>query len=221
MCGRFVQDISPSQLTQTYGLASAPRLPSRYNIAPSQQVAAVRPSEDGGQSLVRLRWGLIPSWAKDINVGYKMINARSETAHEKPSFRQALKSRRCVIPANGFYEWQKAGKSKIPHYIRLTENQVMSFAGLWDRWASPDGQVIESCTILTTEANDLLRPIHDRMPVILSQNDLGRWLRPGHLDAAELSDLFRPYSPATMDEYVVTMDVNSPSNDSRDNILPV
>jgi putative SOS response-associated peptidase YedK len=148
-----------------------------------------------------------------------MINARSETAHEKPSFRQALKSRRCIVPANGFYEWQKSGKEKIPHYIRFRDNQIMSFAGLWEAWRSSDGQTVESCTILTTEANSLLKPIHDRMPVILDQQEHGHWLSTDRIDAGELDELFHPYPAERLEEYVVSREVNSPINDSPDLIL--
>jgi putative SOS response-associated peptidase YedK len=147
-----------------------------------------------------------------------MINARCETAHEKPSFRQSLKSRRCIVPANGFYEWQKVGKEKIPHYIKRTDKGIMSLAGLWDEWITPDGEVIESFTILTTSANDLLKPIHDRMPVILKGQDYPVWLSHGSIDTSEM---FRPCSSELLEEYVVSKDVNSPANDRPENIKPV
>lgn len=220
MCGRFVQDIKPSQYLQTYGLASVPDIPSRFNVAPSQQVAVVRLDASGERYLASLRWGLIPSWAKDLRIGYKMINARSETVHEKPSFRAALQSRRCIVPANGFYEWQKVGKEKVPHYIRRADGLLMSLAGLWDAWTSPDGQTIESCTILTTGSNALLKPIHDRMPVILRRDAQRLWLTRGGIDPAELSGLCCPYPSERMEEYVVAKDVNNPGNDRPENLLP-
>jgi putative SOS response-associated peptidase YedK len=218
MCGRFVQDINPALYMDHYRLSSAPAMPPRFNIAPSQQVAVVRQDASGAMVLSLLRWGLVPSWAKDINIGYKMINARSETVHEKPSFRQPLKSRRCIVPANGFYEWQPVGKEKVPHYIQRSDKRIMSLAGLWDQWVSPDGEVIESFTILTTDANELLKPIHHRMPVILDKHHYPVWLGHENLDP---SKLFRPYPAEFLDEYVVSSDVNSPRNDKRENTLPV
>lgn len=218
MCGRFVQDINPAQYIEHYELASAPDLPPRFNIAPGQKVAVVRQDASGAIGLSQLRWGLIPSWAKDINIGYKMINARSETAHEKPSFRQPLKSRRCIVPANGFYEWQKVVKEKVPHYILRSDKGIMSLAGLWDQWVSPDGELIESFTILTTGANDLLKPIHGRMPVILKERDYPVWLSN---DRIVSSEMFRTLPSESLEEYVVSKDVNSPGNDRRENTMPV
>src|SRR5210317_2143755 len=171
MCGRFVLENSPEQLMKVYRLSSLPELSPRYNIAPSQQIAVIRQQNGGDRELVFMQWGLIPSWAKDPTVSYKMINARSETAHEKPSFKQAFRSRRCIIPATGFYEWETIGKEKIPHYIHLYGGEIMSLAGLWERWKSPEGEEIKTCTILTTAANSLVRHLHDRMPVILHRDE--------------------------------------------------
>lgn len=142
---------------KAYRLSSIPNLSPRYNIAPSQQVAVVRQQNGGDRELNFLQWGLIPSWSKDPAIGYKMINARSETVHEKPSFKQAFLARRCIIPASGFYEWEKVGKEKIPHYIHLRDGDIMSLAGLWERWKSPEGKELETCTILTTAANSLIK----------------------------------------------------------------
>jgi putative SOS response-associated peptidase YedK len=156
-----------------------------FNVAPTQPVAAVR-VVPGGQEreLVELRWGLIPSWADDPKIGYRMINARSETAATKPSFRSAFKVRRCLVVADGYYEWQKRDGAKQPFYIHMQGGKLFAFAGLWERWVPPDGEAIESCTILTTDANELTKPIHDRMPVIVDPPDFGQWLDPAEKPAA-------------------------------------
>jgi putative SOS response-associated peptidase YedK len=221
MCGRFVLEHSPEQLMKVYRLTSMPDLSSRYNIAPSQQIAVVRQQNGGDRELTSLQWGLIPSWSKDSAIGYKMINARSETVHEKPSFKQAFHSRRCIIPASGVYEWEKAGKEKIPHYIHLRDGDIMSLAGLWERWKSPEGKELETCTILTTAANSLVKKLHDRMPVILHRAEFDIWLDRDIYDVNRLTELFHPYPSDQIEEYVVTRDVNSPMNDSPDCIIPV
>src|SRR5512133_1847952 len=156
MCGRMTFiGISPDMLTALRLLEALPIVP-RYNIAPTQQVAAIRTSPDGTRHLDFLKWGLIPSWAKDPHIGSKMINARSETVDIKPAFKSALKNRRCIIPANGFYEWHEVGGKKHPLYVKLKDNNLMIFAGMWDHWKTPEGNIIESCTILTTTTNDLI-----------------------------------------------------------------
>ena len=162
MCGRFVLEISLDQLMKVYRLSSIPNLSPRYNIAPSQQIAVVRQQNGSDRELTLMQWGLVPSWSKDRAIGYKMINARSETVHEKPSFKQAFHARRCIIPASGFYEWEKSGGEKNPHYIHFRDGKVMSLAGLWERWTSPDGEELHTCTILTTTANGLINTLHDR-----------------------------------------------------------
>lgn len=205
---------------KVYRLSSLPDLSPRYNIAPSQQVAIVRQQNGGDRELVFMQWGLIPSWAKDPTVSYKMINARSETAHEKPSFKQAFRSRRCIIPATGFYEWETVGKEKIPHYIHLHGGEIMSLAGLWERWKSPEGEEIETCTILTTAANSLVRHLHDRMPVILRRDEFDLWLDRDIDDLNRLTELFHCCPADRLQEYVVSKDVNSPSNDSPECIIP-
>src|ERR1700676_4923775 len=173
MCGRFFILASPGELADLFQLAGVPDLAPRYNIAPTQPVAVVR-AADQARELVRLRWGLIPSWSKDAKMA--QINARSEPAAGKPMFRTAFRKRRCLIPASGFYEWKATGgKKKQPFCIRLADDKPFAFAGLWDRWEGPDGPV-ESCCILTTDANELVRPIHDRMPVILDPRYFDQWL---------------------------------------------
>ena len=220
MCGRFVLENSPEQLMKVYRLSSLPELSPRYNIAPSQQIAVIRQQNGGDRELVFMQWGLIPSWAKDPTIGYKMINARSETAHEKPSFKQAFRSRRCIIPATGFYEWEKVGKDKVPHYIHLHDREVMSLAGLWERWKSPGGKELETCTILTTAANSLVKHLHDRMPVILHREEFDLWLNRDIDDVNRLTELFHPYPSDRLQEYVVSKEVNSPSNDYPECIIP-
>lgn len=205
---------------KVYRLSSSPDLPPRYNIAPSQQIAVVRQQNGGDRELTFLQWGLIPSWSKDPAIGYKMINVRSETVHEKPSFKQVFLARRCIIPASGFYEWEKVGKEKVPHYIHLRDGDVMSLAGLWERWKSPEGKELETCTILTTAANSLIKNVHDRMPVILHRAESDIWLNREIDDINRLTELFHPYPSDQLEEYVVTKAVSSPSNDSSECIIP-
>ena len=220
MCGRFVLENSPEQLTKVYRLSNTPDLSPRYNIAPSQPVAIVRQHNGGERELALVQWGLIPSWSKDPKISYKMINARSETVQDKPSFKQAFRSRRCIIPASGFYEWDKAGKETIPHYIHLRDGDVMSLAGLWERWKSPEGQELETCTILTTAANSLVKRLHERMPVILHREEFDLWLDRDVDDVNRLAELFHPYPADQLEEYVVTKEVNSPSNDYPGCLVP-
>jgi len=176
MCGRFTLTATPEALNQLFPLFDNIELEPQYNIAPTNNVLAVRLKLGTDQpEAVRLRWGLIPSWADDIKIGYKLINARAETARTKPSFRSAFKHRHCLVLADGFYEWKKAGKTKQPFHIRLRDGRPFAFAGLWETW-DHDGQAIESCTILTTESNEAVRPLHERMPVILEPKNLQKWL---------------------------------------------
>jgi putative SOS response-associated peptidase YedK len=216
MCGRFNQRASPKQLAAAFDVPEPPELPLRYNIAPTQPVAAVRIRPgDNNRELVNLRWGLIPRWADDPKIGYSLINARSETVATKPSFRSSFKSRRCLIPATGFYEWQKreGSKQKQPYHIGLKDDQPFAFAGLWDEWHKSDGEVIESFTILTTDANELMRPIHNRMPVILPRADHGAWLDPGLQDRETLTQMLRPFPPEEMSAYPISTFVNAPRNE--------
>lgn len=198
-------------MAASFELFREPEWSPRFNIAPSQPVAGIR-QIDGRRELSLFRWGLIPSWAKDEKIGYRMINARGETIHEKPSFRAAFKRRRCLIPADGFYEWKAVGegrsKSKQPFHIRRTDRQPFAFAGLWECWTPPDGSELESCTIVTTEANELLAQIHDRMPVILSPDEYSLWLDPD-VEAAALCQLIDPYSIDDFEMYPVETDVNN------------
>ena len=209
MCGRFSLTANEAELNLRFELegGEAPYVP-RYNGAPTQLLAVIT-----GESPHRLsyhRWGLIPPWAKDISIGNKMINARAETITEKASFRTPLFSRRCLVPADGFYEWQQ-DTGKQPYRIFVKSNALFAMAGLWERWKSPAGEVVESFNIITTEANEFMKPIHNRMPVILKREDEKTWLE--SKDSAEILSLLRPYTAEDMDAYPVSKLVNSPRND--------
>jgi putative SOS response-associated peptidase YedK len=214
MCGRFVRTASAADLADLFQLTEVPPLEARYNIAPSQAVLAVRQTPDHpARELVALRWGLIPHWADDPKIGYRLINARAETAADKPAFRSAFRSRRCLVAATGFYEWQKRAGDKQPFYIRRKDATPLAFAGLWELWHGPEGQALETCTILTTEANEVVRPIHDRMPVILGPGDFDRWLDPEQKDPAKVQGLLGPYPAETMLAYPVSPLVNDPRHE--------
>ncbi len=207
------------RLVEQFGIDEYPAsLAPSYNVAPTREVAAVL-VEDDKRRLEMLRWGLIPSWAKDPAVGNRMTNARSETAEEKPSFRSAFKRRRCLILADGFYEWQKTGDGKQPYYIRLQNGSPFAFAGLWEVW-DKYGEEIRSCTILTTDANSLVGEVHHRMPVILPSEEYGLWLDPDMGEAEPLLDLLRPYPSDVMEAYPVSRRVNKPSNDEPGCVEP-
>lgn len=211
MCGRFALK-NPQALQAAFGLNETPNLPPRYNIAPSQDVAAVRMGPHG-RELVMLHWGLIPAWAKDPKTGYSLINARAETVAEKPAFRTAFRRRRCIIPASGFYEWKEVAGGKQPYYLMLKNGEPMGLAGLWEHWQSPEGRVIESCTILVTDANALVKQVHDRMPVILPKEAYAAWLDPEEQAPDRLAPLLCPLDAAEMTAWPVSRLVNNPRND--------
>ncbi len=218
MCGRYTLSTPVGVLAEEFGLAGPlPELQPSYNVAPTQEVPAVL-AGGGGRRLELLKWGLIPSWANDPGIGARMINARSETVAEKPSFRRAFKDRRCLIPADGFYEWQRTNGGKQPYYFRMKSGRPFAFAGLWESWNG--GEEIHSCTILTTDANDLLGEIHHRMPVILPHEDYELWLDPAVREPEELLPLLAPYPADDMEAYPVSRMVNSPSNDDPGCIEP-
>jgi len=221
MCGRFDLHIPKELLERIFGVSIFQDIPPHYNIAPSQQVVVIRITPDGNQQVAFLKWGLIPSWAKDPSIGSKMINARSETVDVKPAFRNPLKYRRCIVPANGFYEWQKVEGKKKPLYVKMKDDGPMLFAGLWEHWKTPEGNEIESCTILTTNSNELIKPLHDRMPLILETGDMNLWLDPQVTDPGKLKPLFSPYPAEKMEMYPVSEIVNSPRNDTPQCILPL
>jgi putative SOS response-associated peptidase YedK len=214
MCGRFTLTTPMPVLAELFLFPEAATPEPRYNIAPTQTVATVRALAGiDKRELAFLRWGLVPSWADDPAIGNRLINARSETAGAKPSFRSAFKHRRCLILADGIYEWQKLGSKKQPHYFRLRDGKPFAFAGLWERWEK-GGSPVESCTILTTEANDVLRPVHERMPVILGPKDYDHWLDPSPQKPELLQALLRPYPPGEMTGFPVSPLVNNPRNNS-------
>jgi putative SOS response-associated peptidase YedK len=220
MCGRFTLTADLDTIQLAFNLETMPSsLAPRYNIAPSQPVVII--TNEAPTILSFHTWGLLPSWAKDPSIANKLINARSETAHEKPSFRAAFKRRRCLIPADGFFEWKREGNSKTPQFIHLKGRPVFALAGLWEVWNSPQGDEVRTCTILTTEANDFMKPIHDRMPVILDPADYDEWLAAGDTPPLALHALMRPYDPGKMAAYAVSKQVNSPGNDAPQVIEPV
>jgi putative SOS response-associated peptidase YedK len=221
MCGRFTLQIPPELLAEIFGLTEIPVYPARYNIAPTQQVASIRCTADGHRRLDFVHWGLIPSWAKDKSIGNRMINARSDSVHEKPAFRHSMQYRRCIIPAGGFYEWKKESGKKLPLYVRMKDGLVMAFAGIWDSWKSPEGEIIDSCSILTTSSNKLIEPLHDRMPIILHPEEYQLWLDREMTDPGKLKPLFQHYPADLMEMYPVSPLVNSPRNDTPDLIIPL
>jgi putative SOS response-associated peptidase YedK len=222
MCGRFTLFEADNILSKEFGVSGFSTLSPHYNIAPSQPVAAVRAAPAGtGRELALLRWGLIPSWSKDPAIGNRLINARAETVQEKPSFRNAFRRHRCLIPTNGFYEWQRLERGKQPYFVRMRDERLFAFAGLWDRWESPDKGVIETCTILTTAANTVLAPIHDRMPVILPPVEYARWLDTSLQIPDSLLPLLVPFPPEDMVAFPVSPRINTPSTDDEGCIAPL
>src|SRR5215218_516689 len=211
MCGRFAQRSPARKVAKQFEVEEVPPLTERYNVAPAQMILGIR-GEDGAREAMFFKWGLVPCWAKDPSIGNKLINARSETVEEKPSFREAFRQRRCIIPADGFYEWKREDGRKQPFFFKLKDERPFGFAGLWDRWEGEGEQIINSCTILTTEANGVLRPVHDRMPVILHPEDYASWLESGEQERALLKELLRPYPVNDMVGHPVSALVNSPSN---------
>ena len=211
MCGRYELHANPAAIALAFGLAHLPSVRPRYNVAPMQDVPIVRVSASGARELVAVRWGLVPRWAKDPAIGSKMINARGETVATKPSFRTAFRRHRCLIPANGFYEWMPAAEGrKQPVLIAMKDGGVFAFAGLYERWLTGDGEPLDSCTILTTDANDLLRAVHDRMPVIVAPDQYARWLDPAQ-DGPQ--SLVAPYPSDAMTWWPVSSRVNSVRHD--------
>lgn len=225
MCGRFALLTPGHDLIVQFNVDQTPvdvsMIVPRYNIAPTQPVVVVRGTAvSEKRELTFLQWGLIPYWAKDPKIGSRLINARSETVAEKPSFRAAFKRRRCLVLADGFYEWQKLNGKKQPTFIHLSEKKPFALAGLWESWHSPDGGIIDTCTLLTTTPNKLMKPIHNRMPVILESEDYNTWLFPGN-QPDQAHHLLRPYPAEKMNAYPVSTWVNSPSHDDAQCIAPM
>jgi len=218
MCGRFALK-NPAALKSAFDLVATPQLAPRYNIAPSQEVAIIRFGPDG-RHLDLARWGLIPSWAKKIDSSYSTINARAETVDSKPTFRSPFKHHRCLIPADGFYEWHEEHGVKIPHHIGRADGAPFAMAGLWERWQGPEGALL-SCSIIVTEANAFMRKLHERMPVILSPEDYDAWLDPMNADVTGLKRLLVPATHVTLAEWPVSRALNNPRHDAPDCAEPL
>lgn len=221
MCGRFTLTVDPEQLATAFGLTTVPDFEPRYNVAPTQDALVITAERSDVAQF--MRWGLIPSWSKDAAMGAKLINARSETAAEKPSFRTALRKRRCIVPISGFFEWQAQGSGKQPFYITSPESSVLALAGLWESWRDPaSGQDVRTFTILTTAANEFMRAFHERMPVILHPEDRAVWM-----DRADVPDpvlagvLQRPFEPDLMQAWPVSKVVNKPAVDAPECVAPL
>ncbi|MGD6941502.1 SOS response-associated peptidase [Cytobacillus gottheilii] len=216
MCGRFTLFSDYEEIIDRFDIEAAideAQHIRSYNIAPSHEVLAV--INDGEKNrLGYLKWGLIPPWAKDVKIGYKMTNARAETLTEKQSFRAAYEKRRCLIIADSFYEWKKTSTTKVPMRIKLKSDNLFGMCGLWERWISPEGAPVYSCTIITTASNPFMREIHERMPVILNPEDEKTWLNPNNRNATELNKLLVPFEDNHMDAFVVSDKVNSPKNNT-------
>jgi putative SOS response-associated peptidase YedK len=220
MCGRFTRTQTIDDIAEAFfaEIVETDLAPS-YNVAPTQNIVSL--AGNSVKRLTTMRWGLIPSWAKDDSMASKLINARSETVAEKPSFRDSFKKRRCLIIADGFYEWKKVGGGeKIPYYIRLKSKKSFALAGLYDHWEAPEGKVLTTCTIITTEANELMSSLHERMPVILPPEHYDLWLDASVTNKPALLDMLQPYSPDLMEAYTVSRLVNSPANNSPKCIEP-
>jgi putative SOS response-associated peptidase YedK len=215
MCGRFTQSFNWAEIQNFYNLLNelAPNLKPSWNVAPTQEIATIGLRETGGLGLTRMRWGLAPSWAKDASIGSKMINARADSIAEKPAFREAFAKRRCIIPVSGFFEWHGTGTGKTPHYITSATGEPLSLAGLWERWRDPQGEWLRSATIITTDANDALRPLHHRMPVILGRADVETWLADGG------HGLLKPCPGDWLTRWPVSTRVNNVRNDAPDLIV--
>ncbi len=215
MCGRFTLTTSGEMIAEQFNLPDPPDIPPRYNIAPTQEIATIwNPSEQQTRQFQWMKWGLIPFWSKDVTMGSKLINARVETVTEKPAFRKAFRHQRCLILADGFYEWKTEGKTKQPYYFSLNERSPFAFAGLWDSWKSPDGNDKISCTILTTEANESVHPVHHRMPVILAAEVYSDWLNPSLNQPEEILSLLQITPQLTVNP--VSLKVNRPTYDQPD-----
>ena len=220
MCGRFTLRTPAKEIARLFDV-TVPDMQPRYNIAPSQPVATVRRAPGGEKrEVAMLRWGLVPFWADEPTIGYRMINARAETVAKKPAFRKAFARRRCLIVADGFYEWQKTNGGKQPFLFHMKDDCPFAFAGLWEHWKG-EGDEIESCSIIVTQANAVLEPIHNRMPVILKPADYDTWLDPTCEDADSLQELLKPFSSSELEGYPVSRVVNNPKNDVEECVEPV
>ena len=220
MCGRFVQYSDPEIYASEFALDAVCESTARYNVAPTQPVLAIRETAERKRELIPLRWGLVPAWSKGPDNRYSMINARAETVSTKPAYRSAFKRRRCLIPAEGFYEWKAEHDGKTPMLIRREDSAPFAMAGLWEHWQGETGASIESCTIIVTNANALVRPVHERMPVILDPADYASWLDLANANTDALLQLLQPAAPDHWTLHPVSRRVNSPKNDGPDLLLP-
>ena len=223
MCGRVTLTSSGTELATAFELDASQALPTltpRFNVAPSQDIATVRCNADGQRELSFERWGLVPHWAKDPGIGNRMINARSESAATKPAFRDALRSRRCLMPVDGFYEWGGTRAERTPYLFRRPDRALLGLAGLYERWLGEGGEVVDSCTILTTAANDVMRPFHDRMPVVLAPDDYGRWLDRATDDIARIAPLLAPCPNDWLAPSPVSVRINDTRNDDAACLVP-
>jgi len=221
MCGRFALTTDADTLQQQFHVAAVAPVTPRYNIAPTQEIIAICQNGDGYRHVKTLRWGLVPPWANDSTIGARMINARSETVHEKPSFRQPIRYHRCLIPASGFIEWlRQPDGSKQPYYIQRKDGELLAMAGIWDTWKGSE-QIIESCSILTTHANNLIATLHDRMPVLLSPSEYDQWLDRNINDPQQLMGMYTPYPSETLRAMPISPLINNPRHDSPDCLASV
>ena len=221
MCGRFTLGATAIDLAAQFSLATVPPWTPRYNIAPTQEVLVVRQPAPQASREARLhRWGLVPSWAKDPAIGNRLINARAETVASRPAFRLAFKERRCLVLADGFYEWHTEGARKQPYHIRLRDGRPFAFAGLWEHWEGEEA-AIDSCTLLTTTPNEVMRPLHDRMPVIVSVAEYDQWLDCRGQDTEHLHEMLRPYPGEDLIAYPVSKRVNNPANETPECLAPL
>jgi len=221
MCGRYALTVSARVLAELFELEIAPEFEARYNIAPTQTVPIVRRNRDDHREMSLARWGLIPSWASDAKMGARMINARAETVASKPAFRSAAKRRRCLVPADGFFEWQRVGDAKQPHLIRFSDARPFAFAGLWETWQPPTDVPVASFTIITTRPNSVVARVHDRMPVILPGEAFAEWLGPDELASERLAELLAPHPADEMEAFPVARTVGNPRNDSPECVAPL
>lgn len=217
MCGRFALKAPSSQLATRFGLDHVVELAPRYNIAPGTDIPTIRHSPEGKRVMHLLRWGLVPHWAKDPSIGAKLSNARGETLTDKPSFRDSFKRRRCLVPADGFYEWKTEGRLKQPYFFSLKTGEPFALGGLWESWRMPDGNVLRTCCLITTGPNEIMLPVHDRMPVIVAPNDYEAWLTG---ESAEAQDLIKPYPTVEMQAWAVGRRVSKSGEEGADLILP-
>ena len=222
MCGRYAITTPPQELSKLFqAIGAIPNFPPRFNAAPSQILPVVRRSPKGARDLALMRWGLIPGWSKGPDVRFSMINARSDTVAQKPAYRGAYRHRRCLVPADGFFEWKAERGGKQPYYFSLKSGDTFAFAGLWEHWIGPGGDEIESFAVVVTDANDCVTHVHDRMPVILSPADYGRWLGEEDIPARDLAALMRPFPGEDMQVWPVSRKVNSPAYDGPDLVVAV